>query len=110
MRRNALRIADLVARRCLLYTSQLTLYEEKSLKGEDYVQLHICVKDNGIGMSPDFLKKIYDSYSRADGARVQKTEGAGLGMAITKYIVDAMQGTIAVSYTHLDVYKRQAYT
>lgn len=40
---------------------QLTLYEEKSLKKEDYVQLHICVKDNGIGMSPDFLKKIYDS-------------------------------------------------
>ena len=75
---------------------QLTLYEEKSLKKEDYVQLHICVKDNGIGMSPDFLKKIYDSYSRADGARVQKTEGAGLGMAITKYIVDAMQGTIDI--------------
>ena len=75
---------------------QLTLYEEKSLKGEDYVQLHICVKDNGIGMSPDFLKKIYDSYSRVDDARVQKTEGAGLGMAITKYIVDAMQGTIDI--------------
>ena len=60
------------------------------------MQLHICVKDNGIGMSPDFLKKIYDSYSRVDDARVQKTEGAGLGMAITKYIVDAMQGTIDI--------------
>ncbi|MCB7430366.1 ATP-binding protein, partial [Erysipelatoclostridium ramosum] len=47
-------------------------------------------------MSPDFLKKIYDSYSRVDDARVQKTEGAGLGMAITKYIVDAMQGTIDI--------------
>ena len=44
-------------------------------------------------MSPDFLKRIYESYSRADGARIHKTEGAGLGMAITKYIVDAMEGT-----------------
>ena len=41
-------------------------------------------------------KKIYESYSRADGARIHKTEGAGLGMAITKYIVDAMEGTIYI--------------
>ena len=75
---------------------QLSLSEEKSPKGEDYVRIHIKVKDNGIGMSPDFLKRIYDSYSRADGARIHKTEGAGLGMAITKYIVDAMEGTIDI--------------
>ena len=47
-------------------------------------------------MTPDFLKRIYESYSRADGARIHKTEGAGLGMAITKYIVDAMDGTIDI--------------
>lgn len=75
---------------------QLFLSEEKSPKGENYVRIHIKVKDNGIGMSPDFLKKIYESYSRADGARIHKTEGAGLGMAITKYIVDAMEGTIDI--------------
>ena len=75
---------------------RLSLSEEQSPKGEDYVRIHINVKDNGIGMSPDFLKKLYDSYSRADGNRVHKTEGAGLGMAITKYIVDAMEGTIEV--------------
>ena len=75
---------------------QLSLSEEKSPKGEDYVRIHIKVKDNGIGMSPDFLKRIYESYSRADGARIHKTEGAGLGMAITKYIVDAMEGTIDI--------------
>ncbi|WP_077532482.1 hybrid sensor histidine kinase/response regulator [Massiliimalia massiliensis] len=75
---------------------QLSLSEEKSPKGENYVRTHIKVKDNGIGMSPDFLKKIYESYSRADGARIHKTEGAGLGMAITKYIVDAMEGTIDI--------------
>ena len=63
---------------------RLTLYEEESPQGEDYVRTHILVKDNGIGMSPEFMAKIFDSYSRADSKRVHKTEGAGLGMAITK--------------------------
>lgn len=76
---------------------RLSLYEEESAKGNGYIRVHILVSDNGIGMSPDFLNKIYDSYSRADEARINKTEGAGLGMAITKYIVDAMQGSITVS-------------
>ena len=75
---------------------QLSLSEEKSPKGENYVRIYIKVKDNGIGMSLEFLKRIYESYSRADGARIHKTEGAGLGMAITKYIVDAMEGTIDI--------------
>lgn len=75
---------------------QFFLSEEISPKGENYVRLHIKVADNGIGMSSDFLKKIYESYSRADGSRIHKTEGAGLGMAITKYIVDAMEGTIDI--------------
>ncbi|MCJ7837085.1 response regulator [Cuneatibacter sp. NSJ-177] len=76
---------------------RLSLSEEKSPRGENHVRIHIHVKDNGIGMSPDFLKIIYESYSRADGARIHKTEGSGLGMAITKYIVDTMGGTIDVS-------------
>ncbi|MEY8533133.1 response regulator [Blautia pseudococcoides] len=75
---------------------RLSLFEEKSPKGDSYVRIHIRVKDNGIGMTPEFLKKIYESYSRADGTRIHKTEGAGLGMSITKYIVDAMEGTIDV--------------
>ena len=75
---------------------RLTIFEEESPKGENYVRIHIRVKDNGIGMTEDFLKKIYESYTRADGTRIHKTEGAGLGMAITKYIVDAMDGTIDV--------------
>ena len=75
---------------------QLSLSEEKSPKGENYVRIHINVRDNGIGMSPEFLKRIYESYSRSDGTRIHKTEGAGLGMAITKYIVDAMEGTIEI--------------
>lgn len=77
-------------------TIQLALFEEESPKGENYTRIHITVKDNGIGMTPEFLEKIYESYSRADGARIQKIEGTGLGMTITKYIVDAMEGTIDV--------------
>lgn len=79
-------------------TIQLSLFQEASPpeKGENYIRTHITVKDNGIGMTREFLKHIFDSYSRADSKRVHKTEGAGLGMAITKYIVDAMEGTILV--------------
>lgn len=77
---------------------QLSLYQEETPPpcGNDFVRTHILVQDNGIGMSPEFLEHIFDSYSRADNKRVQKTEGAGLGMAITKYIIDAMEGTITV--------------
>ena len=75
---------------------QLSLYQEESPKGDDYVRTHVVVKDNGMGMEQEFLTKIFDSYSRADSKRVHKTEGAGLGMAITKYIIDAMEGTIEV--------------
>lgn len=79
-------------------TIQLSLFQEDSPpeKGKNYIRTHITVKDNGIGMTEEFLKHIFDSYSRADSKRVHKTEGAGLGMAITKYIVDAMEGTILV--------------
>ena len=79
-------------------TIELSLYQEEapSEKGEMYVRMHIIVRDNGIGMSTDFLAHIFDSYVRADSMRVHKTEGAGLGMAITKYIVDAMGGSITV--------------
>ena len=75
----------------------LSIREEPSSKGENYIRVQIRVKDNGIGMTPEFLTRIFESYSRADEGRVHRTEGAGLGMAITKYIVDAMQGTIEVN-------------
>ena len=77
---------------------QLSLYQEEDPpeKGENYVRTHITVADNGTGMSGEFLKHVFDSYSRVDTMRVHKTEGAGLGMAITKHIVDAMGGSITV--------------
>ncbi|MCI8849646.1 MAG: response regulator [Oscillibacter sp.] len=75
---------------------QVSLYEEDSPKGGEFIRVHLTVKDNGIGMTPEFQAKIFDSFSREDSTRVRKTEGTGLGMAITKYIVDAMGGTIDV--------------
>lgn len=75
---------------------QLDLHQEPSEKGDAYVCVHLHVIDNGIGMSAEFKDKIFDSFVREDNARVQKTQGAGLGMSITKYIVDAMDGTILV--------------
>lgn len=78
-------------------TIQLSLFQEPTPEKESsHVRTHIIVKDNGIGMTPEFLEHIFDSYTRADSARVHKTEGAGLGMAITKHIVNAMKGTITV--------------
>ena len=74
----------------------VSMYQEGSPIGEAYVRTHIIVKDTGIGMTPEFKEKIFDSFTREDSKRVKRTEGSGLGMAITKYIVDAMGGTINI--------------
>mgnify|MGYP003054403585 FL=1 len=56
----------------------------------------IRVKDNGIGMSTEFVKKIFSPFERERTSTVSRTQGTGLGMAITKNIVDMMGGTIEV--------------
>ncbi len=70
------------------------LEQESSPLGENYVRCHFKVKDNGIGMTEEFQKKIFDKFSREQKDQVYKTEGTGLGMAITKYIIDTMGGTV----------------
>ncbi len=74
----------------------VSLNEEVSPRGDDYVRIRIKVKDNGIGMSEEFRQHIFESFAREDNKRIHRTEGTGLGMAITKYIVDAMKGEITV--------------
>lgn len=74
----------------------LSLSQEESPRGKDYVRNHIIVKDNGIGMTEDFIKVIFDNFVREDKKRVSKEEGTGLGMAITKHIIDVMEGTIDI--------------
>jgi len=78
---------------------EVSLHEKESPKGSNYVRILLRVKDTGIGMSEEFRQHIFDSFSREDSKRVQKTEGTGLGMAITKYIVDTMGGEIEVKST-----------
>ncbi len=77
-------------------TIDLSMYQEPSPKGDAYVRMHLQVEDDGIGMAPEFLDKVFESFTREDDKRVQRIEGTGLGMAITKYIVNAMGGTIEV--------------
>ncbi len=60
------------------------------------VHYRICVADNGYGMSKDFQKRIFDSFSREEDSRTSKIYGTGLGMAITKNLVELMGGTIKV--------------
>ena len=74
----------------------VTLSQEPSPKGEGYIRTHFLVEDTGIGMSPEFQSRIFESFVREDNKRVHKIEGSGLGMAIPKYIVDAMDGTLEV--------------
>lgn len=70
------------------------LEQRDSSLGENYVRCVFRVKDSGIGMTPEFQKTIFDTFTRERNAKVDRTEGTGLGMAITKCIVDAMGGTI----------------
>ena len=74
----------------------VAMYEEPSDRGPEFIRIHMRIRDTGIGMTPEYKERIFDSFSREDSARVRKTEGSGLGMAITKYIIDAMGGTIEV--------------
>ena len=75
---------------------EVYICQEASPLGEEYIRTHFKVKDTGIGMSAEFQKKIFDTFSRENTEQVQNIIGTGLGMAITKCIVDAMKGSIEV--------------
>ena len=63
---------------------------------EDYVVIYFEVKDSGIGMAPDQIRKIFDPYIQAESGITRKFGGTGLGLAITKNIVELMGGTLLV--------------
>ena len=63
---------------------------------KDCAQYEIRVKDNGIGMSQEFVQKIFDPFERERTSTVSKIQGTGLGMAISKNIVNMMGGTIEI--------------
>lgn len=76
-------------------TVEFEFYQEPS-GTPGMVRLIGIVSDNGIGMSPEFMKDMYQEFSRAVDTRVNKVRGSGLGLAIVKKIVDMMDGTIEV--------------
>ena len=72
------------------------LVEECETKSSVYAKYRFLVSDNGMGMSADFKKTIFDPFTRAESSVTNKIQGTGLGMAITKNLVEAMGGTIDV--------------
>lgn len=76
-------------------TVHFELYEETS-DSPGCVRLVSIVQDNGIGMTEDYMKKMYERFSRSVDTRINKVRGSGLGLAIVKELVDRMDGRIEV--------------
>ena len=72
------------------------LVEECETKSSVYAKYRFLVSDNGMGMSADFKETIFDPFTRAESSVTNKIQGTGLGMAITRNLVEAMGGTIDV--------------
>ena len=69
---------------------------QKDTASADYADFEFHIKDNGIGMSEEFQKHIFEQFARERTSTVSKIQGTGLGMAITKSLVDMMGGGITV--------------
>ncbi len=69
---------------------------ERPCQEPDHAAFQITVEDNGYGMAPDFVAHIFEPFTRAENSTTNRVQGTGLGMAITKNIVDLMGGTITV--------------
>lgn len=65
-------------------------------RSNQYEHIRIEVEDDGYGMTPEYLETIFDAFTRAENSTTNKIQGTGLGMAITKSIVELMGGTIDV--------------
>ena len=72
----------------------ITMDVEEKRNGGDTASMCFTISDTGIGMQPEFLAHLFTAFSRERDSRVDKIEGTGLGMAITKRIVDLLGGTI----------------
>ncbi|MBR6889561.1 MAG: response regulator, partial [Clostridia bacterium] len=74
----------------------VTMTVERTAVFEDQSTLCFCIRDTGIGMDKEFIPKIFDAFTQEDGSYKSKYGSTGLGMAITKRIVEMMNGSIAV--------------
>ena len=75
----------------------ITLSVERTAVYQDQSTLRFVIKDTGIGMEKDFIPHIFESFTQEDSSRNNKYGSTGLGMAITKNIVELMNGTISVT-------------
>ena len=76
------------------------LFELEELpRNERYARYKFIVQDNGMGMSKEFIEHIFDPFAREENSVINQIQGTGLGMAITKSIVDLMGGVITVDST-----------
>jgi len=71
-------------------------FEQTTPAAGGFANYELRVKDDGIGMSPEFAERVFDAFERERTSTVSGLQGTGLGMAITKRIVDMMGGTITV--------------
>ncbi|WP_300345844.1 response regulator [uncultured Oscillibacter sp.] len=69
---------------------------ELKQRSSQYEHIRMEVEDDGYGMTPEYLETIFDAFTRAENSTTNKVQGTGLGMAITKSIVELMGGTIEV--------------
>ena len=69
---------------------------QKSCEKEDWCNMIITITDNGIGMSEEFQKRIFETFEREHNSTSSHIEGSGIGMGITKKLVELMNGTIEV--------------
>lgn len=72
------------------------VFSETSCKSSGYANYICTIEDNGIGMNPEFLKHIYESFEREHSTTDSGVQGVGLGMSITKRLVDLLGGTIEI--------------
>ena len=69
---------------------------ERDSRKPDSALFEFRIRDNGMGMNPEFLKTIYEPFTRANSSTVSGIQGTGLGMSITKNIVEMMGGRIEI--------------
>ena len=69
---------------------------QKSCEKEDWCDIIITITDNGIGMSEEFQKRIFETFERERNTTLSHIDGSGIGMGITKKLVELMDGTIEV--------------
>lgn len=75
----------------------ISLAIEEMPRNGHYARFKFTVTDNGMGMSKDFQEHIYEAFTRAENSMTNSVQGTGLGMAITKSIVDMMGGSISLA-------------